>query len=385
MRVNSPTRHIAPLDLAAQRGRLNGRIEAAIERVLAHGAFIMGPEVAELEDQLCRYTGSPHTVTCSSGTDALVLSLLALGVEPGDAVVVPSLTFAATANAVALIGAIPVFVDVLPDTFNLDPADLDSTTEWASRSGLRCRAVIAVDLYGQPADVTAIASVAARHGLEVLADAAQSLGGEWAGQKVGTLTRLTATSFFPTKPLGCYGDGGAIFTNDADLADKLRSLRVHGQGRSKYHNIRVGTNARLDTIQAAVLIEKLAIFDEELERRNGLADKYGGSLPPSVITPTVDPRARSAWAQYTVRVQRRDEVSASLNEDGIPTAVYYPTPLHEQEAFSAFPRSPGGLPVSQQMAKEVLSLPLHPYLRAEDQDSVLQALGRAVAVTETNG
>jgi dTDP-4-amino-4,6-dideoxygalactose transaminase len=290
------------VDLQAQRRRLGGRIEQAIARVLDHGQFVMGPEVFDLEERLAELCGVKHAITCSSGTDALLMALLAWGIGPGDAVVVPSFTFASTAEVIALLGATPVFVDVLEDTFNIDPDSIRAGIRVAHDAGLRPRAVIPVDLFGQPADYDSVGMTAREHGLLVLADAAQSLGGSWRGRPVGSLAEITATSFFPSKPLGCYGDGGALFTDDDDMAAVLRSLRVHGSGSSKYDNVRIGLNGRLDTMQAAILLEKLTIFHDELEARARIADRYAVALADLVAVPLVAPEATSAWAQYTLRL-----------------------------------------------------------------------------------
>lgn len=370
---------LAFVDLQAQRARLGDRIERAIAGVLEHGQFIMGPEIARLEAELSEFSGARHAVTCASGTDALLLPLMAWGVRGGDAVFVPAFTFPSTPEVVALLGATPVFVDVDPDTFNLDPDSLGAAIAASREAGLTPAAVIAVDLYGLPADYDAISPLAASEGLRLIGDAAQSFGGSLDGQPVGTLSDVTATSFFPAKPLGCYGDGGAVLTDDDDLADVLRSLRVHGQGSSKYDVVRVGINGRLDTMQAAILLEKLSIFADELEARERVAGRYTEALTGLVDTPTVPDGARSAWAQYTIRVDRRDDVVKALGEQGVPSAVYYPRPLHAQPAYENYLRAPGGLPVSERLAERVLSLPMHPYLDEAQQDRVIAALKDAVA------
>lgn len=366
------------VDLQAQRRRLDGRIERAIARVLDHGRFILGPEVADFEARLAGFCGVAHAVGCASGTDALLMALMAWEVGRGDAVFVPGFTFASTAEVVALLGATPVFVDVRPDTFNLDVASLAQALDDVDRWDLRPRAVVPVDLFGQPADYAGIEKLAASAGMSVLADAAQSLGGRLDDSRVGALAAVTATSFFPAKPLGCYGDGGAVLTDDSGLADVIRSLRVHGQGADKYDNVRVGVNGRLDTIQAAVLIEKLAIFDEELAARQRVAERYAAALAGVVETPAVAPGTRSAWAQYTVLVDDRDRVAAELARAGVQTAIYYVKPLHLQPAYRALPTGPGGLPVCEELAGRVLSLPMHPYLTAEVQDRVIEVVREAV-------
>ena len=365
------------IDLGAQQRPIRKRIDDAIARVLDHGRYIMGPEVAELEQALGAFSGARHVVSCASGTDALVLALLARGVGPGDAVCVPSFTFAATAEAVALLGAVPYFVDVDPDTFDLDAEQLRVAMD-APPDGLRVRGVVPVDLFGQPADYDAIAAVASEHGAWMIADAAQSFGAEQDGRAVGTLAPLTTTSFFPAKPLGCYGDGGAVFAETEDDADVLRSLRVHGSGSHKYDNARIGINGRLDTIQAAILLEKLAVFPDELVARRRVAAGYDEQLRDLVTTPRLAGGSTSAWAQYTVLVPDRDGVAERLGAAGVPTAVYYPLPLHRQTAYAGYPVAPGGLDVSDRLAGEVLSLPMHPYLTDDDIGAIVDALGRAL-------
>ena len=374
---------VALVDLAAQRARMGDRLDRAIRRVLEHGRFIMGPEVFELEARLADFCGAGHAIACASGTDALLLALLAWEVGPGDAVFVPGFTFAATAEVVALVGATPVFVDVDPTSFNLDATCLEAAVDsLPGDSGLRPAGVVPVDLFGQPADYGAIEAVAAEHGMWVLADAAQSFGSTADGRGAGTFGGVSATSFFPTKPLGAYGDGGAVFTADDALAARMRSLRIHGQGASAYDHQLIGINGRLDTLQAAILLEKLHLLAEELAARQRLADRYSEELAGVVTVPTVAPGRTSAWAQYTVQVDGREDVAARLAEEGVATAVHYPLPLHRQPAYRRFPVGPGGLPVAEALAQRVLSLPLHPYLGAEDQARVIAALRRAVAEAE---
>ena len=368
------------MDLAAQQTRIGGGIQAAIARVLAHGAYIMGPEVATFERQLADFCGAKQALGVANGTDALGMALMALGVKKGDAILTPAFTFAATAEVAAWLDATAVFVDVLEDTVNMDPASLERGIETAKRAGLRPVGVIPVDLFGQPADYDAIEPIAAAHGLWLLTDAAQSFGATWRGRKVGTIGRITATSFFPSKPLGCYGDGGAVLTDDPDLLAVMKSIRVHGQGSDKYDNVRVGMNARLDTIQAAVLIEKLAVFADEIEARDRVASRYSAALADLVPVPRVLDGVRSAWAQYTLRIDggRRDAVAAALKTAGIATAVYYPRPLHRQTAYRDWPVAGNGLPVSERLAEQVLSLPMHPYLDPATQDRVIEALRAAL-------
>ena len=366
------------IDLAAQRARIGDQIEVAVRRVVRHGAYIMGPEVFELERQLAAFCGAKHVVSCASGTDALTLVLLARGVGPGVAVLCPSFTFAATAEAVALLGGTPFFVDVLPDTFNMDPESLAAAVAEARAQKLNPAGVISVDLFGQPADYDAIEAICAREGLWLLCDAAQAFGASYRGRQLGTFGLATTTSFFPAKPLGAYGDGGAVFTDDDELAEVLRSLRVHGQGVDKYDNVRIGVTGRLDTIQAAVLLEKLAIFSDEISARNAIASRYAQGLREVAIPPVVAEGCESVWAQYTIRLKpgQRDGLVAALKEAGVPTACYYPVPLHRQTAYRAYPRAGGELKTTDQLAREVLSLPMHPYLTAEAQDRIVGAAAR---------
>jgi dTDP-4-amino-4,6-dideoxygalactose transaminase len=341
----------------------------------------MGPEVDVLEKELAAFCGAKHVLTCANGTDALGLALMAKGLKPGQAVLVPSFTFAATAEVVAWFDAVPVFVDVLEDTFNMDPVSLEAGIATAKRLGLEPAGVIPVDLFGLPADYDEILSIAAAHRLWVICDAAQSFGASYKGRNVGTIGDITTTSFFPAKPLGCYGDGGALFTEDDEAVAILKSLRVHGQGNDKYDNVRVGMNARLDTIQAAVLSQKLAIFADEIAARNRVAARYHTLLGDFVSLPHIPPGQSSVWAQYTVRLPEtcdRDLVAARLKAAGVPTAVYYAKPLHRQTAYRDYPIAGNGLPVSDRLAGQVLSLPMHPYLAAGTQRRIAAALGAAL-------
>jgi dTDP-4-amino-4,6-dideoxygalactose transaminase len=369
------------IDVAAQRRRLGHAIDDAVARVLAHCQFIQGPEVRVLEAELAAFCGARHVIACASGTDALLLVLMAWEVGPGDAVICPTFTFHATAEMVALLGATPVLADVQADTFNLDPESLQRAIATAERLGLKPRAVIPVDLFGLPADHAAIAAIAAKHGLSVLDDAAQAFGASYRGRKLGALATATATSFFPAKPLGCYGDGGAVFTDDDALAARIKSLRVHGEGVDKYDPVRIGINGRLDTIQAAVLIEKLKIFPEEIVARGKIAARYSAALADIVKVPHVGNESTSVWAQYTIRLTagRRDALAAALKAQGIPTAIYYAKPLHRQQAYSGSPMADGGAPVSDRLAEEVISLPMHAYLEPAVQDRVVAAVKRALA------
>ncbi len=369
---------VAFIDLQAQRARIGARMDAAIARVLAHGGFIMGPEVAEAERKLAARCGAKHVISCSSGTTAIVMALMAYEVGRGDAVFLPSFTFTATAEAPAILGATPIFVDVLPDTFDLDPASLERAIAVAKQTGLRLASVIPVDLFGQPADYDAINAIAKAHGMWVLGDAAQSFGAHYKGRALGTCADITATSFYPSKPLGCYGDGGAIFTDDDETAKKLRQVRVHGQGHDRNENVRIGLTGRFDSIQAAVLLEKLAIFDEECAARNVIADRYAAGLRDVVTVPVVRDGCSSVWAQYTITSPRRDRIAATLQAHQIPTAIFYPKPIHTQPPYRGFPVASGGLPVTERLAQDVISLPMHPYLTADAQGRVIAAVRAAL-------
>jgi dTDP-4-amino-4,6-dideoxygalactose transaminase len=369
------------IDLAAQRRRLGKSVDEAVGRVLAHCQFINGPEVTQLEAQLAAFSGARHVVSCSSGTDALLMVLMAKGVGRGDAVLCPSFTFCATGEAVALIGATPVFVDVDAATFNIDANSLQRGIAAAKKSDLKPRAVIAVDLFGQSADHDAIAAVAAEAGLFVIDDAAQAFGASYNGRRLGGLGLITTTSFFPAKPLGCFGDGGAIFTDDAELAETLRSIRVHGQGSDKYDNVRLGLTGRLDTLQAAILIEKLKIFDDEIVARDKVAERYARGLGNVVTVPRLAEGRNSVWAQYTIRLPEgsdRDGFAAALKAQGIPTAIYYPKSMHQQTAYRHFPVVDGGVPVSEKLSGDVISLPMHAYLDEPTQERIITAVRGAL-------
>lgn len=380
------------IDLQAQRKRLGQPLEDAILKVVRSGAYIMGPEIAEFERRLAAFGQAPFALSCGSGTEALVLPLMAWGIGPGDAVFCPSFTFAATAEAMPLVGASPVFVDIDPATYNLDPESLQAAIEAVKRENrLTPRAVIAVDLFGGPADYPAISRICAKHGLKLIADSAQGFGCTLGGHHPIHWADVATTSFFPAKPLGCYGDGGAVLSKDERLHDLLVSLRVHGQavksdieGRTfehdpKYLNVRIGMNSRMDTIQAAVLLEKLKIFEDEIAARNRVADRYAAGLSDLVRTPVVPPGGVSVWAQYTIELPEdlnggRDRLGPYLREQGIPTAVYYPIPIHKQGVYSGYPTAPGGLPVTEAKAGQVISLPMHAYLAEDDQDQVIAAI-----------
>ncbi|UAL10545.1 DegT/DnrJ/EryC1/StrS family aminotransferase [Caulobacter segnis] len=376
------------IDLAAQQRRIRDKIDAAIAKVLDSGAYVMGPQVREFEAKLAEFGQARLALSCANGTDAIALPLMAWGVGRGDAVFCPSFTFAATPEVVPWVDATPVFVDVLPDTYNLDPAKLDAAIAAVKAEGrLSPKVVIAVDLFGQPADYPAIKAICDREGLKLIADSAQGFGCTLNGQHPLHWADVATTSFFPAKPLGCYGDGGAVLTNDAVLWDLMDSYRVHGkavgpdlEGKTfdhdpKYLNTRIGMNSRLDTIQAAILIEKLALFAEEIQLRQVVADRYAEGLKGAVIsTPAVIDGGVSVWAQYVIEHQNRDGLAAHLKTQGVPTAVYYPVPMHVQAPYAHFPRGAGGLPVTEAKAETVLALPMHPYLGAADQQKIIDAI-----------
>jgi dTDP-4-amino-4,6-dideoxygalactose transaminase len=370
------------IDIGAQRRRLGKSIDEAVTRVLTHCQFINGPEVTQLEALLADFSGAKHVVSCASGTDALLMVLMAKGIGRGDAVLCPSFTFCATGEAVALTGATPVFVDVDEATFNIDAASLKRGIATARQLGLKPRAVIPVDLFGQSADHAKIGAVADAEGLFVLDDAAQGFGASYKGRRLGSFGLATATSFFPAKPLGCFGDGGAIFTDDAELAQTLRSVRVHGQGSDKYDNIRLGLTGRLDTMQAAILIEKLKIFEDEIAARNAVAERYARGLGNLVTVPHLAAGCTSVWAQYTIRLPKgtdRDGFAAALKVQGVPTAIYYPKSMHQQTAYRDFPVAEGGLPVCEKLSEDVISLPMHAYLDAPTQERIIAAVRDALA------
>src|SRR4030081_231338 len=381
----SMNQHLRPepvpfIDIGAQRRRLGQSIDEAVGRVLTHCQFINGPEVTQLEAALSAFSGARHVVTCASGTDALLMVLMAKGVGRGDAVLCPSFTFCATGEAVALAGAVPVFVDDEEATFNMDVNSLKRGVATAKKLGLKPKAVMPVDLFGQSADHDSIGAVAEAECMFVLDDAAQAFGASYKGRRLGTFGLVTATSFFPAKPLGCFGDGGAIFTDDAELAETLRSIRVHGQGRDKYDNVRLGLTGRLDTIQAAILIEKLKIFEDEIAARNEAAARYARGLGNVVTVPQLAAGCTSVWAQYTIRLPKecdRDAFAATLKAQGIPTAIYYPKSMHQQTAYRDFPVADGGLPACESLSGDVISLPMHAYLDEPTQERIIQAVRAA--------
>jgi dTDP-4-amino-4,6-dideoxygalactose transaminase len=363
------------IDLGAQRERIRDRLKAAIDGVVEDGRYILGPQVAEFEKALASYVGVKHVVACANGTDALLLPLMAHDIGPGDAVFVPSFTFAATAEVVALRQAEPVFVEIEPDTYNIDPASLEAAIQMVKAEGrLTPRAIIPVDLFGLSADYQAISAIAERHGLIVIEDAAQSVGGSSGNGMCGSFGNVGSTSFYPAKPLGCYGDGGAMFTNDDAMAEKLRSLAFHGKGETQYDNIHVGLNSRLDTLQAAILIEKLAILEDEMEKRQAIALRYNDGLRGVVKVPELPAGNRSAWAQYAIETPRRDELKAHLQAAGIPSVIYYVKPLHQQVAYARYQTAPGGLKLSEELPTRILCLPMHPYLSREDQDRIIATI-----------
>lgn len=386
--VDLPPVDLPFIDLRAQRERIAGNIDSAVARVIANGQYIMGPEVAKFEAELARFGEARHAIGCANGTDAIVLPLMAWGIGEGDAVLCPSFTFAATAEIIPWVGATPIFVDVAPDTFNMSPEHLDATLrETAKNTGLTPRAVIAVDLFGQAADYPAISEICRAHDVKLIADSAQGFGCSTGGKQPLSWADCTTTSFFPAKPLGCYGDGGAVLTNDPELAELIESLRVHGKATKsdiartsfrhdpKYLNVRIGMNSRLDTLQAAILLEKFRIFPDEIDLRMRVAERYNKKLAALGCTPPfLAPGSISTWAQYTIRHDERDRLAAHLKRCGVPTAVYYPIPIHQQPAYSRFPTGPGGLPVTERLAGDVLSLPMHPYLDEATQDRIIAAI-----------
>ena len=372
------------IDLKIQYRLIESKLRKRMDAVLAHGQFIMGPEIGELEQKLAEYVGVKHCLSCSSGTDALLMPLMSKGIGPGDAILTSPFTFVATAEVISLVGATPVFVDIDPKTFNMDPAKLEAAIARLangekptpqSPAGLRAKGIIAVDLFGLPADYDEINRIAAKYKLFVVEDAAQSFGGMYKGHKAGSLAEVAATSFFPAKPLGCYGDGGAVFTNNDELAAVMRSIRIHGQGSDKYDNVRIGINGRLDTLQAAVLITKFEIFEKEILARQEVAVRYSEGLKGIVKTPVIPQEYRSAWAQYSVLSDTRDTNMERLKKGGIPTAIYYSKPLHLQTAYKNLGYEEGNFPVAEETAKKIFSLPMHPYVKAEDQERIIGQFG----------
>jgi len=372
------------IDLKTQQKHIRSKIDKRIKRVLDHGQYILGPEVKELENELSRFSNSKHVLCCSSGTDALLLALLGLKLQPGDGVIVPSFTFASSAEVMPLLGAIPIFIDVEETTFNLDPTKLKDTLDTANEMGVKVKGIMSVGLFGQPADMKPIKDFAIENDLWVLDDAAQSFGGEYDNQKVGNLCEVTATSFFPAKPLGCYGDGGAIFTNDKEIYEIANSSHVHGMGKSRYEYDRIGMNARMSTIQAAILLEKLEIFPDEIKKRQEVVNNYNKHLSKlnlGLKLPYLKDKFKSSWAQYTVILPddiNRELLQEKLKLKNVPTAVYYPIPLNEHKPYNDYPVSKAGLETTYKLSKTVLSLPMHPYLEEKDIIYITQSISEAI-------
>ncbi len=362
------------IDLAKQQSLIKSNLDKRIQDVLAHGKYIMGPEIKEMEAQLAEYVGVKHCVSCSSGTDALIMPLMAWDVGPGDAVFTTPFTFIATAEVIQLLGATPVFVDIDPTSYNISPELLDEAINRVIEAGeLNPKVIIPVDLFGLPADYAAIELIAKKYDLKVLEDAAQGFGGQIDDRKAGSFGDAASTSFFPAKPLGCYGDGGAIFTNDDELYEKLVSVRIHGKGGDKYDNIRIGLNGRMDTLQAAIVLEKFTLFPNEVNLRNEVAAKYNESLSNRVVVPQVADGYTSVWAQYSILAKDADDrasLQSKLKEAGIPSAVYYPKPLHQQTAFNHLEYKDGDFPISEEMSQRIFSLPMHPYLESADIEAI---------------
>ena len=365
------------IDLKAQQSKIRAKINKRIKTVLDHGKYIMGPEVYEFEEKLCEYVDMKYCISCSSGTDALLIPLMAYGIGPGDAVITTPFTYIATAEVISLLGAEPIFVDIYKSTYNLNPDGIKDAIYNAESKGLNPKAIIPVDLFGLPARYRLINEIAKKYNLIIIEDAAQGFGGEIRKEKSGSFGDVASTSFFPAKPLGCYGDGGAIFTNDEELASKMRSIRIHGSGSSKYENIRLGINGRIDTIQAAILIEKLSIFDKELKLRNQIANYYSRNISNKFQTPTIPKNYLSSWAQYSllsISEAERDEVMSVLSNKNIPSMIYYKQPLHLQTVFKKLGYTKGDFPVSERDANQILSIPMHPYLNKDKQNRVIEVL-----------
>jgi dTDP-4-amino-4,6-dideoxygalactose transaminase len=369
------------IDLKAQRRHIGEAMDNAILGAVNAAQFILGPQVKEFETQLAKFCGAKHAIGCANGTDAIALCLMAMKLRPGHAVICPSFTFASTAEVVAWLGATPIFVDIDERTYNMDPAQLEQAMITAAQHNLEVKAVIAVDLFGQPADYAPIEAFCTAHKLALISDSAQGFGGLYKGRMTGSIGTFATTSFFPAKPLGCYGDGGALFTDDDEYAAIIRSLHVHGKGTDKYDNVRIGVNSRLDTLQAAILLEKLKIYATEIDQRQVVAIRYNEALKDVAITPYVMPDCRSVWAQYTIRVpaQKRQHIMDFLKTRGVPTAVYYPKPLHQQTAYKRYPVVGNGLPISEKLSFEVMALPMHPYMNEETQNYIIDQVREALA------
>ena len=373
--------NIAFIDLAQQQARIRNKIDAGLTAVLNHGAYIMGPEVGVLENRLGEWTEASHNISCSSGTDALLLALHGLELQPGQGVIVPSFTFAASAEVMPTMGAIPIFAEVEADSFNLDPSKLEAALAAGQAANIDVVGIIGVGLFGQPANYDAIRTFASTYGLWLIDDAAQSFGAKWQGRPVGQLADVTCTSFFPAKPLGAYGDGGAVFTDDEKIADIIRSCRIHGMGKDKYENIRIGMTGRLDSMQAVVLDAKLDIFQEELVLRHAVADRYQKLFGDIVDAPRLAAGATSSWAQYCIKLPKtsnRDHVIKHLSACGVPTAIYYPVPMHQQPPYREFPQSQSGLSVTLDLCRRALALPMHPYLNEAQQQYIAAELQNAL-------
>jgi dTDP-4-amino-4,6-dideoxygalactose transaminase len=368
------------IDLKAQRRHIGEAMDKAIMGAVDAAQFILGPQVKEFESQLAKFCGAKHAIACANGTDAIALCLMAMSLRPGHAVICPSFTFASTAEVVAWLGATPIFIDIDEQTYNMDPAQLEQALVTAAKNNLQVKAVIAVDLFGQPADYAPIEAFCEAHGLALISDSAQGFGGLYKGRMTGSIGTFATTSFFPAKPLGCYGDGGALFTDNDEYAAIIRSLHVHGKGTDKYDNVRIGVNSRLDTLQAAVLLEKLKIYATEIDQRQVVANRYNAALQDVAITPYVMPDCLSVWAQYTIRVpaEKRQAIMDFLKDRGVPTAVYYPKPLHQQTAYKRYPVVGNGLPVSERLSFEVMALPMHPYMDEGTQDYIIQQVREAL-------
>jgi dTDP-4-amino-4,6-dideoxygalactose transaminase len=368
------------IDLKAQRRHIGEAMDKAIMGAVDAAQFILGPQVKEFESQLAKFCGAKHAIACANGTDAIALCLMAMSLRPGHAVICPSFTFASTAEVVAWLGATPIFIDIDERTYNMDPAQLEQALVTAAQNNLQVKAVIAVDLFGQPADYAPIEAFCEAHGLALISDSAQGFGGLYKGRMTGSIGTFATTSFFPAKPLGCYGDGGALFTDNDEYAAIIRSLHVHGKGADKYDNVRIGVNSRLDTLQAAVLLEKLKIYATEIDQRQVVANRYNAALQDIAITPYVMPDCLSVWAQYTIRVpaEKRQAIMDFLKDRGVPTAVYYPKPLHQQTAYKRYPVVGNGLPVSERLSFEVMALPMHPYMDEGTQDYIIQQVREAL-------
>ena len=365
------------IDLRAQQSKIRERIDKRIKTVLDHGKYIMGPEVFELEERLSSYVGVKFCISCSSGTDALLIPLMANGIGPGDAVITTPFTYIATAEVISLLGAEPIFVDIYEETYNINPNFIEPAILDAERKGLNVKAIMPVDLFGLPARYRLIEDIAKKFNLIIIEDAAQGFGGEAKGKKAGSFGKVASTSFFPAKPLGCYGDGGAIFTNDEELADKMRSIRIHGSGSDKYENVRIGINGRLDTIQAAILLEKLSIFDEELKLRNMVADYYRNNIVGNFKNPFIPKDYLSSLAQYSLLAEsefERNEIMSTLSNSNIPNMIYYKCPLHLQTVFKKLGYGKGDFPISEKVASQIFSIPMHPYLDKDKQNRIIEVL-----------